>query len=254
MWRAAYPSAYVFKTIFTTIPKIVEDLVFEITREGVVIRRMEEKRVVFIRISIPSGVFKVWHYERDYEIGVSAALLARVFKNAKKYEKVEFLVEDDEFKIILYDPEHPVDAKTFVIKQLSLEEPFTLPKDLKNDVYVEFLPEFYVEIIKGATSIKGENLKITTHTQSRTVKFSTETELGERYEYVLDLEKSKYVTQYEIRNDAESEYSLHYLSKIVNIAKIADIAKIEYSTKLPLMIHFLISQIHFQYVQAPRVL
>ncbi len=254
MWRAIYPEAYILKTIFSVLSKIVDDVLIEVSEEALVLRRIDNARAAYVQVDFPVSEFNIWQFEANYTVGASTSMLMKVFKNAKRYDYVELMIDNDELSIALYNPQYRTDARRFVIKLFNADETFQI-KELSNDVRVDFAPpRLYIDIIKGANSIGAEKLKIIANAEARTIRFLAQTEEGEKYEYLLDLEKSWYVTLYEIRNDAESEYSLEYLNKVTNIAKIAKAATIEFSKKMPLILNFMISQIRFQYVVAPRLL
>jgi len=265
-WEAAYDSAKTIREVIASIAEIIEEGNFYAKEDGLEFSAMDESRVAMAILKIPRETFLTYEFEVEEDrdaiiMGVNFSDLKKIMRRGgaddsimlslKKYKEKQF------FTVTFY--RESADKKTMV-RSFSLplldipEERINIGK-MEHDVVVEFSPaKFFSNLIEDAKTI-GEDLRIIADQERKEIKFISESEIGEFYEYTANLEYEETVANWEIRNNAESLYSIDFLKKMVKAAKVADLVRIGYSQERPIKITYLIGGgIELTYLLAPRLL
>ena len=251
MWRAVYDDPHKMKAVFASLAKILKDnAMIEVSGRGITIKGIDESRVAYAHVFFPADVFNVYLGETEIRAGINPILLKKIIKNAGKREDIELRIINDTLEIVIYNPSM---ARKFEIKLFEVVEDLKI-KEIENWAVIDFAPGgFLAEVIKGALSLRFEDLKIVAKAEGRLI-FLSETETGDKFEQDINLNECEYVLSYKVIRDSEAEYNLDYLARIIDVAKVASEGRIEFSTKMPLILSFNISGIRFDYILAPRVL
>ena len=265
-WEATYDSAKTIREVIASIAEIIEEGNFYAKEEGLEFSAMDESRVAMAILKIPRETFLTYEIELDEGneaiiMGVNFSDLKKIMRRGGAKDSIMLSLkrykEKQYFTVTFY--RETADEKT-MMRSFSLplldipEERINIGK-MEHEVTVEFSPaKFFSDIIADAKTI-GEDLRIIADQDKKEIRFLAESEIGEFYEYVARLEYEETVAGWEIKNNAESLYSIDFLNKMVKAAKAADLVRIGYSQERPLKITYLIGGgIELSYLLAPRLL
>ncbi|MGQ4892677.1 MAG: proliferating cell nuclear antigen (pcna) [Candidatus Njordarchaeia archaeon] len=265
-WIATYDSAKTIREIIASIAEIVEEGNFYVKEDSLEFSAMDESRVAMAILKIPRTTFQ--SYEFEVEEGKDALVLGVNFSDLKKIMRrggakdsimlsLKKYKDKQYFSVTFY--REGVDEKTmqrtFSLPLLDIPEERINIGKLEYDVIVEFSPaKFFNDIIGDAKTV-GEDLRISANMDKKEIRFLAESETGEYYEYIAKLESEETVVNWEIKDNAESLYSLEFLNKMTKAAKIADLVRLEYSQEKPIKVTYMIGGgIELIYLLAPRLL
>jgi len=264
-WKAAYDEGKIFKEILAAIAGVISEGNFFVKEDGIEFSAMDDSRVAMAILTMPASAFHIYEFEPPEEgdtivIGVNFADLKKIIQRGKAKDSLLFELKQQKekhyFAITFYrgTPEDMTLQRTFALPLLEIPEERINIRELEYDVIVEFSPaNFLNDIIADAKTI-GDDLRLVTSKEEKEMRFIAESDTGQFYEYVAPLEREDTVVNYEVKDDAESLYSLDFLKKFIRAAKVADIVRIEYSKNMPLKMTFKIGGgIELAYLLAPRI-
>lgn len=266
-WEAVYDSAKLIREVIAGIAEIVEEGNFYIKETGLEFSAMDESRVAMAILNMPREVFQIYNVEFDGEsdtivLGVNFSDLKKIMRRAGAKDIIKLSLQTERGKNYFsvsfskdISIEQPTDVRTFYLPVLDIPEERLNIGRLEYDVTVELSPANYIREIFEDAKIVGEDIKMVADSDSKEIRFETESEIGEAYRRVIKLEQSDAVVTWEIKNNAESLYSLDFLTKMAKIAKSADLVKISFSQERPLLLSYQVGGgVELSYLLAPRLL
>jgi len=265
-WLATYDSAKTIREIIASIAEIVEEGNFYAKEDGLEFSAMDESRVAMAILKIPRTTFQTYEFETEGDkdaivMGVNFTDLKKIMRRGGAKDSIMLslkkIKEKQYFSVTFY--RDSLDERTmersFSLPLLEIPEERINIGKLEYDVLVEFSPaKFFNDIISDA-KVVGEDLRIVADSGNKEIKFIAESETGEHYEYLARLEREETVINWEIKDDAESLYSIDFLAKIAKASKVADLVRLEFSSEKPIKVTYLIGGgIELVYLLAPRLL
>ncbi len=266
-WEAIYDSAKLVREVIASIAEIVEEGNFYVKETGLEFSAMDESRVAMAILNMPREIFQKYDVAFDGDsdtivLGVNFTDLKKVMRRggAKDMIKLALKRERDRnyFAISFMRetvPEQTADERIFYLPLLDIPEERLNIGKLEYDVVVELSPANYLREIFEDAKVFGEDIRIIADMDTKELRFEVESEIGQAYKRVIKLEQSDAVVTWEIKDSAESLYSLDFLSKMAKVAKSSDLVKISFSRERPLLISYQIGGgIELSYLLAPRLL
>jgi proliferating cell nuclear antigen len=230
--RLQFPDARSFRDLVDTLAKIMDEVKFIITPEGVKASGMDASRTALIDLFFGREAFLEYELSEDREeayMGMQLSTLSNMLKKGKKGEPLTFIISDD--RILL-----KIDSA--VVKK------FLLPNiEVLSDVPGEIKLEFDVEASVISDSLKkalrdveiiGEIVEFEATEDSLIIRAKGG---GGRAQTIFSRDSAA-LTYLEVKNPARSAYDVAYIKSVLNLTKIADSVDIKFSTDKPLELVF----------------
>ena len=244
MARIVYPEAKYMKTIIDVLGKLVDEVAFKITPEGVFVKAIDAARVALIDVFLPPTAFLEYEVPEEIVAGLSMANLAKLLKKVKRGDKFVMDVNEENVRIII----ESMMKRTYRFRNLDVPIPEIPEAQLEFNVEAQLLVDVIKHAIKDAEAV-GDLLEIeapneeTLFLRGRGASI-TETKLVKGSAALVDLV---------VREPSKSLYNLEYLKYIVNLTKIAELVILKFSSDMPLEMEFSLGEGRVKYLLAPAV-
>ncbi len=235
-FRAVYPAATKFKYIVQTIAKVMDEIPFVATAEGLEVRSLTPDKTTMIILKLPMAAFE--EYELDEEkktFVVPADELNRIAKRGTRNDLVELKLNEEQRRLEL----NFIDKKTGVVRS------FYIP--LREGI-VEELAEPQVELTVEAKLEADDfkNLINDAKIVSDEVEFAA---YDDRLEVISVSPQKKYqgifrvgdpLISLEVRTNppVKAKYSIDLLKASLKATSAADVVTLQYGEALPMRISF----------------
>ncbi len=238
-----------FKDIFTSVSKLVEEGILKVDKEkGLIFTAADKAMVSVVRINILPTAFEEFEAEKE-EVGINVDEFASILKRGTKRDKLTLTNEKNRLTIIMENGA----LRRFELPLLTLSETELPNIDQLNPNFkalAEIKSDVFKQIIDDAKQV-GDEIEI--FTDGKIVKLSTTGELS-TVEVELTKEREGLLTL-EVKEPSRARYAIDYLSAITRITKIADIATLEWASDFPIKITFKeTDKVIFEFVVAPRTI
>ncbi len=235
-FRAVYPAATKFKYIVQTIAKIMDEIPFTATQEGLEVRALTPDKTTMIVLRLPMIAFEEYELDEDKKsFIVSSDELNRVAKRGTRNDMVELRLDEDNRRLVV----NFVDKKTGVVRSFYVplregivEELMEPQVDLEVTLRLE--ADDFKEIINDAKIVSDEVEFIAYEDRLEVISVAQQ----KRYRGVF--KEGEPLIQLTVKGNApvKSKYSIDLLKAATKAASAAETATIEYGESLPMRITF----------------
>ncbi len=242
MARIVYPEAKYIRTIIEVLGKLIDEVAFRITPEGVYVKALDAARVALIDIFLPPTAFLEYEVPDEIIAGVSTANLSKLLKKVKKGDKFVMTVDEESVGITI----EATIRRNYRFRNLDVAVPEIPEASLEFNVEAHLLVDVIKHAIKDAEAV-GDLLEIeapdqdTLYLRGRGASI-TETKL---------VKGSPAMAELIVKEPSKSVYNLEYLKHVVNLTKIAELAVLKFSTDMPLELEFALGEGRVKYLLAP---
>jgi len=244
MARVVYPEAKYFKEIIDALGKLIDEVAFQLTQEGLVIKALDPARVALIHIDLPMTAFIEYDVSEETIAGISTANLAKMLKRVKKGDRFVLSVEEDRVEVVI----ESIGRRVYRFRNLEAPLPEIPEAQLEFNVEAQLLIDVVKQAVKDAETV-GEHLELeapdteTLYLRGRGATV-TETKLVVGMPALVSLE---------VKEPSKSVYQVEYLKYVVGLTKIAELATIKFSSDAPLELEFSLSEGRIKYLLAPAI-
>ena len=235
-FRAVYPAATKFKYIVQTIAKIMDEVPFIATHEGLEVKALTPDKTTMIVLRLPVTAFEEYSLEEDKKTFIVASdELNRVAKRGTRNDLVEIKLDEERRRLEI----------NFIDKKTGVTRSFYVP--LREGI-VEELVEPQVELTVTARMDADDFKDIVNDAKivSDEVEFVA---YEDRLEAVAEAPQKRYHGVFREgepllslhvtgSTPVKSKYSIDLLKASVKATSAADTATIEYGEALPMKITF----------------
>ena len=244
----AYPDALVFKTLFEVLSKMIDEIRLEFDEEGLRIRAVDPSNVGMVDIRYPRESFDVYEVENHGSVGINLATLMKLLKRAKRGNRFELEADDETVELRL---QSGYLLKRYRLRNLEVVLPALPEGELSLAARIVMLVEPLSKILKDI-QVVGEQVTFEYRKdEEKFLAYSQEQE--SRYTMELTRE-SPAVLEMTGDEDARSTYSVDNLVITLQLTKVSESVRLEFSTEAPLRLEFDLPQGgQFVYFLAPYV-
>jgi proliferating cell nuclear antigen len=232
------------RAVVEAIKPIVDEAVFTANSEGITFRAMDASHVSLLDISWKRDGFLEYECNEEVTFGVRIDELLKLLRRIEKDTQVEISISDGEMQITTSEGKRTRNYKLRLLDASKSETP--VPK-LSFNTRITMLYDALVNALKDIDVISSI---VEIYTNEAMIKFYGKGDAGDA-EVVYWKDEN---TNIEMLNTKESKtaYSLEYLLQMLNAVD-ADNVILEYSSKMPLRLQFLLPfRCDMQYYLAPR--
>jgi proliferating cell nuclear antigen len=235
------------RAVVEAIKPIVDEAVFTATSDGITFRAMDASHVSLLDISWKRDGFIEYECNEGGEItfGVRIDELLKLLKRIEKDTQVEISITDGEMLITASEGKK---TRNYKLKLLDASKSDTTPvPKLSFNTKVTMLYDALVDALKDIDVISSV---VEIHTNEAMIRFYGKGDAGDA-EVVYWKDENTSIEMFNVK-ESKTAYSLEYLLQMLNAVD-ADNVILEYSSKMPLRLQFLLPfRCDMQYYLAPR--
>jgi proliferating cell nuclear antigen len=234
------------RTVVEAIKPIVDEAVFTANSEGITFRAMDASHVSLLDISWKRDGFLDYEFnEGEITFGVRIDELLKLLRRIEKDTQVEISIADGEIQLTASEGKKTRNYKLKLLDASKSEIP--VPK-LSFNTRVTMLYDALVDALKDIDVITNV---VEIYTNESMIKFYGKGDAGDA-EVVYWQDENTSIEMFNEAKESKSAYSLEYLLQMLNAVD-ADNVILEYSSKMPLRLQFLLPfRCDMQYYLAPR--
>ena len=229
--RFEFPDARDWRYLIESLETIIEEANFVADSEGLRLRALDPSRIAMVDLFLPRESFTTYEIdEEQMRIGVNFEDFNKILKRAKAQDKVLCKVEGGRLRVTLAGKAE----RTFSLPLLDIVgEELPVPR-VSFDVMAKMVSDTLRDAVKEA-GLVSDSVKFIG--EERELKVEARSDKGE-WEAIFSLEKGSLI-EYEVKQPAQSSYSLTYLDDIIGKAyRISDLVTVEFSTNKPVCLTF----------------
>ncbi len=233
MFKALYPSATKLKYIVQTLVKVVDEIPFVATPEGLFVRTLSPDRTTMIVLEMPASAFEEYECDGEEKFVVSGDELNRIVKRGTRNDLVELALEREQkrLRITFHDKKLNVERTFYVALKEATVEKLSEPKvDLTAEI--RMLTDDYKNIIRDAKLV-GDELEFIVEESKLTVQSITP-----QKEYYNVMELDKPLISISCTENVRSKYAIDLLEATLKATTAADTVTIELGSGLPMKLTF----------------
>jgi proliferating cell nuclear antigen len=234
------------RTVVEAIKPIVDEAVFTANSEGIIFRAMDASHVSLLDISWKRDGFLEYECnEGEITFGVRIDELLKLLRRIDREQQVEISIADGEIQLTASEGKRTRNYKLRLLDSSKSETP--VPK-LSFNTRVTM---FYDALVNALKDIDVISSIVEIYTNEAMIKFYGKGDTGDA-EVVHWKDENTSIEMFNEVKDSKSAYSLEYLLQMLNAVD-ADNVILEYSSKMPLRLQFLLPfRCDMQYYLAPR--
>ncbi|MEM4914388.1 MAG: DNA polymerase sliding clamp [Thermosphaera sp.] len=243
MIKVVIPEAKIFKELFESIGKLVDEVSLNITRDEIFLKAMDISEVALIEVHFPKEMFLEFVVDEERSLGFSTSSIQKVLKHVKKGENL-ILESDGEY--VSFHIEGLV-RREYKFRNLDVPVPDIPPARLDTRVKAQIIASIVNNAIQDV-EVVGSSIELEA-TSSNELVFRgygtgvNETRLKPGSTGVIFLE---------IIEPSKSQYDVSYLRNIIQLCKVSDTVTLGFSTDSPLLMEFMIGGTgKVRYIMAP---
>ena len=233
------------KESITIISDLVNEARFKVTPNAIELVAMDPANVAMVIFKLLSSCFTEYDVEKDTEITINLSNLKQVLRRASPKDMLTIELEENRLKITLKSST----TRTFNLPIIELEEKEQKVPDLKFPVTIKTSSSILNEAIADV-DIVGES--VTFIAEPKKFTLHAEGDLNQAKIEIKEDEATKVNTNSDEK--VKAKYSIEYLKKMINGAKLADEVNIYFNKDYPLKLEYkTVDKVLLSFILAPRV-
>lgn len=233
------------KDSIAVISDLVNEARFKISIDGVELIAMDPANVAMVIFKLFSSCFVEYEVKKDTEIAINLNNLKQILRRAKSSDILTLELTADNKLQIQLKSKH---TRTFSLPIIELEDKEQRIPDLQFPVTVKTSCSLLsdsiedVDIVAESVSFIAEKDKLTIKAEGNLSKANIEIPSGEHTTIISETDKVR------------AKYSIEYLKKMINGAKLAETVDIHFNQDYPLKLEFkVVDKVLLAFILAPRV-
>lgn len=232
------------KDSLAIISEIVTEGTFDITSDGVKLVAMDPANVAMVVFNLLASSFVTYELNEPTKITVNLNNFKQVLRRIKGGDTLTLELDENKLKITLQSSS----KRTFHLPLIELDDKEQKVPDLSFAVTVVTQSTILNDAIDDV-DVVGES--VTFSASSDLFSVSSKGDLTKASVDIPADKNTKIVAQ---GDDSKAKYSVEYLKKMIQGAKLADVVQVKFSKDYPLRIEYLVqNKVSLDFVLAPRV-
>jgi len=234
------------KESINIISDLVNEARFKITPDAIELVAMDPANVAMVIFKLLSSSFTEYNVNKDIEIAINLTNLRQILRRASPSDMLSLELDpENKLKIRLKG----TSTRTFSLPLIDIEEKEQKIPDLKFPVKIQTTAQILndaiedADIVAESVSFLAEPKKFTVHAEGDLNQARIDIKEGEGTK--IDINGSEKIN---------AKYSIEYLKKMINGAKIADNVIIQFNKDYPLKLDYkTVDKVMLSFILAPRV-
>lgn len=233
------------KESVSIISDLVNEARFLVKKNAVELIAMDPANVAMVIFKLLSSSFVEYKVEKETEIAINLTSLKQVLKRAKPSDMISLELEENKLKILLKG----ITTRTFFLPIIELEENSQKIPDLKFPVTIQMQSSMLVDAIEDV-DIVAESVSFIA--EKSKFMISAEGDLSKAKIEISEDDQTKILS--EAAGQVKSKYSIEYLKKMIQGAKVSDEVTVQFAKDYPLKLEFkAMNKVQIAFILAPRV-
>ncbi len=235
-FRAIYPAATKFKYMVQTLAKVMDEVPFVATAEGLEVKALTPDKTTMIVLRLPSTVFDSFELAEDKKTFiVSADELNRIAKRGTRNDIVELKLDEEHrrLEINFHDKKTGVVRSFYVALREGIVEELSEPQ-VELSVTARMMAEDFKNVINDAKIVSDE---VEFKTYEDKIEVLAET-TQKRYRGVLVQGDPLLSLDVSGNPPISAKYSIDLLKATLKAASAADTVTLQYGESLPMRLSF----------------
>lgn len=232
------------KESVSIISEIVTEATLKITSDGVELVAMDPANVAMVVFRLLSTSFVTYELDAPTHITVNLNNLKQVLRRIKGKDTITLEIDENKLKITLQS----TSKRTFFLPLIDADDKEQRVPDLSFNVTIVTPSSNLIDAIDDV-DVVGESV-----TFSATENLFTVSSKGDLTKANVDIPADNTTKVVCSDESAHAKYSIEYLKKMMQGAKLADIVQVKFSKDYPLKIEYIVqNKVELAFVLAPRV-
>jgi len=233
-----------FKDSITIISEIVTEATLKITSEAVELVAMDPANVAMVVFKLLSTSFVTYELENSTSITLNLNNLKQVLRRIKSNDTLTIEIEENKLKLTLQS----TSKRTFFLPLIDACEGEQKVPDLSFNVVVATQSSILNDAVDDV-DVVGESVMF--GASENIFMISSKGDLSKA---TVDIPADN-VTKVVCKDEsATAKYSIEYLKKMIQGAKLADVVQIKFSKDYPLKLEYIVqNKVELSFILAPRV-
>lgn len=234
------------KDSITVISELVHEARFKLTKEGIELIAMDPANVAMVVYKLLSSAFTEYEIDKETEIAINLANFKQILRRAKANDILSLeLTSDNKLKITLKGKS----VRTFSLPLIDIEESEQKVPNLSFPVIINTASHVLNDAIDDA-DIVAESVTFSAEPEKMMV--SAEGDLSKASIDIQADDLTKITS--DTKASVKAKYSIEYLKKMIQGAKLADEVSIHFSQDYPLKLEYkVVDKVLLSFILAPRV-
>ena len=234
------------KDSITVISELVHEARFKLTKEGIELIAMDPANVAMVVYKLLSSAFTEYEIDKETEIAINLANFKQILRRAKANDILSLeLTSDNKLKITLRGKS----VRTFSLPLIDIEESEQKVPSLSFPVVINTASHVLndaiddADIVAESVTFSAEPDKMMVSAEGDLSKASIDIQADDLTKITSDTKAS-----------VKAKYSIEYLKKMIQGAKLADEVSIHFSQDYPLKLEYkVVDKVLLSFILAPRV-
>jgi len=233
-----------FKDSVAIISEIVTEATLKITSEAVELVAMDPANVAMVVFKLLSTSFVTYELENSTSITLNLNNLKQVLRRIKSNDTLTIEIEENKLKLTLQS----TSKRTFFLPLIDADEGEQKVPDLSFNVVVATQSSILNDAVDDV-DVVGESVMF--GASENIFMISSKGDLSKA---TVDIPADN-VTKVVCKDEsATAKYSIEYLKKMIQGAKLADVVQIKFSKDYPLKLEYIVqNKVELSFILAPRV-
>jgi len=245
MFNLRLDNPSILKQTMAVLSDFITEATFSIEKNGIKLIAMDPANICMVNLNILPSAFSEYGVEQTKEITLNLSYLQQALNRARSSDAVTLSLEKNRLKLTILSKS----TKRFFIPLLEKEGKGRTAPDLDFNSKIEIDADEFRDYIDDA-SIVGDAITFEVDKDKLNI---TAGETGSRVH--IDVKKDcDAVVNFELKNKAKSIFSVEYLKKMANAAKLTDTVVMQLSNDYPIRLDFkALNKLQIQFILAPRI-
>ena len=235
-----------FKDSISIISELVSEVKLKVTPQGLDIVAMDPANVAMVMFKLLSSCFTQYNIKEPEEIAINLNNLKQILRRAKPEDILTLeTTEENKLKIELKSST----TRSFSIPTLEMEDKEQKVPELHFPFKVEMDSTMLTNAVEDV-SVVAESVTFLGEKEQLLVKAE-----GDLSKALIEIRPSENVViKAESSNKVKAKYSLEYLRKMIQGAKLSDTVHLYFNSDYPLKLEYkVIDRLMLSFILAPRV-
>ncbi len=246
MFEIKIDDAKYWKNCIESIANIVDEGLFEINKEGILLKAIDPSGISMVLFNIPNKTFSKYELDKPVSIGLDISNLIKILSTSRSNEQI--IMRDKEKKFnIEFIGEHS--SRRYKLPMIEVKsDNVKEPKISSSDSIIEVKADVLKDILKDAISLS-------TYVGFKTTKESfvvvAKSDIGELEEEHTS--GAEFIKKLEVIKPTTVSFNINYLMKIINASPQGSIISLSMKVEDPIKINYNIGDAALTYYLAPYI-
>ena len=230
----------IFKTVFDSIASIIDEVTIIFDSEGMRLNALDRSHITFVTLELEPDVFDSYVCDTPEKVAVDCERFNQILKKCKTNDIIQLTIDEGNF-IIVFEGDA---TRRFKIRVIDTEYETLVPPNINHNIYIK-VPSTMMQDALNDMLIFSDKLRLLV--DENYLKIISDGEFGD-----VDI---KYLHGENIREVAQSVYSIEKLKDIFKASKFSKECEIGLGNDMPIVVTFELptGDGRVKYLLAPRL-